>query len=186
MSESQTQAQHIGRDEFVTLLMRQDVQLRGFVATVLGRFTEVDEVVQNTSLTAWKKLDSFTYQQPTPDVEFHRWLCTIARYELLSLRRKRGASTIVFNDELISQLADSRLEQAEHYDARHRALVSCLERLNSRDRELLSKRYGDGVRARDIAASLGRSLEGLRKSLARVRRSLLYCIDRTLRQEGSN
>lgn len=168
----------------MTLLVRLERRLRAFVATLLGRFEDIDEIVQNACLVAWQKLDTFSYRSVSPDEEFLRWLCTIARYELLSLRRQRGPSIVFFDEELLGKLADMRVEQAEYFESRQRALKKCLQRLSSSDREMICNRYGGGLSVQSLASARGRSLDGIYKSLGRIRSALMSCIDRNLRQEG--
>jgi RNA polymerase sigma-70 factor, ECF subfamily len=174
----------ISSDEFVALLVRHERRLRAFVATLLGRFEDIDEVVQNAWLVAWRKMDTFSCQSESPDEEFLRWLCAIARLELLAYRRKRGPGLVLFDEELIENLADMRIEQADYFESRHHALVNCLQRLSPRDREMIFDRYGRGKSVQILATSAGRSLDGIYKSLGRIRSALFSCIDLSLKQEG--
>jgi RNA polymerase sigma-70 factor, ECF subfamily len=174
----------INSDEFVALLVRHERRLRAFVATLLGRFEDIDEVVQNAWLVAWRKMDSFSYQSSSPDEEYLHWLCAIARIELLAYRRKRDPGLAFFGEALLESLADMRLEQSEYFESRHCALLKCLQRLNVRDREMIYDRYGRGLSVRRLAESTGRSLDGIYKSLGRIRGALCSCIDSTLKQEG--
>lgn len=177
-------ARQVDREEFVSLLMRTERRLRGFVATLLASVDDVDEVLQNTSLVAWRKLSAFTYVEATPDNEFLRWLCGIARLELLAHRRKRrDACGIVFDDKVLDQLAEVRVESTDVLETRYRALGHCMQRLSASDREMLRKRYCSGVPVRDLADSLGRSSDGVYKSLMRIRNALLHCVESALKRE---
>ncbi len=172
------------REEFVALVVRHERRLRAFVATMLARVDDIDEVVQNASLVAWRKIESFSYGQAVPDEEFVRWLCTIARYEASAYRRQKGAARLVFDEDLLDRLSDMRLGQGEYLEARHRALIQCLQRLTPKDRETICKRYCDELPVQTLAEMSGRSIEGIYKSLSRIRTALLVCIDRALRQEA--
>jgi RNA polymerase sigma-70 factor (ECF subfamily) len=96
----------ISSDEFVTLLVRCERRVRAFVSTLHPHSHDVDEIVQESCLIAWKKFQSFTYSKSTPDEEFVRWLCMISRYELSNFRRKRGHAELVFDDALLDKLVD--------------------------------------------------------------------------------
>jgi len=174
----------INSDEFVALLVRHERRLRAFVATLLGRFEDIDEIVQNAWLVAWRKMDSFSCHSANFDEEFVRWLCAIARFELLAYRRKNGPGMVLFDEDLIENLADMRIEQADYFESRHRALLNCLRRLSPRDREMIFDRYGRGKSVQQMASTAGRSLDGIYKSLGRIRTALFACIDSSLKQEG--
>ena len=185
MKEPVVPGRQINGDEFVARLVRHERRLRAFVATLLGRFDDIDEVVQNVWLAAWRKMDSFSYKATSPDEEYIRWLCAIARIEPLAYRRKRGAAPVLFDEELIENLADMRLDQADYFESRHHALLNCLRRLSTCDREMIYDRYGREMSVQDLATSTGRSLNGIYKSLGRIRNALFTCIDLTLKKEGS-
>jgi RNA polymerase sigma-70 factor (ECF subfamily) len=121
------------------------------------------------------------YEQP--DEEFVRWLCTIARYQVITYRRK-NASRLQLDDEVIEKLTALQFEKADYFEARHEALLHCIENLRTRDRELVRRRYHEGTSAQDLADWLGRSIDTVYKSLHRIRTSLLTCVERTLKREG--
>jgi RNA polymerase sigma-70 factor (ECF subfamily) len=176
-------ARQIDRDEFVALLVRHDRRVRSFIATLLARTNDIEEVVQSTCLVAWRKIETFTYQDTTPDEEFVRWLCTIARYEVMSLRRDRASSRLVFNDDLIDRLAAMQLNEASYREQRHQALISCMQHLRHRDREMTRQFYEARATVNDLAARFGIGANAVYKSLTRIRATLLECIQRTMRQE---
>ena len=56
----------LSADQFVVLIARHERRVRSFIATLTTcRSDVVDEVLQATYLTAWQKLDAFTYM-PLP------------------------------------------------------------------------------------------------------------------------
>ena len=68
--------------------------------------------------------------------------------------------------------------QIEHLDEFHRrALVDCMDRLNAGDRDLMRKRYSEALEVQAIAAAMNRSPNAVSKSLGRIRRLLLDCIN---------
>jgi RNA polymerase sigma-70 factor (ECF subfamily) len=183
-SGSDRPAKHaISRESFVALTVRYERRVRVFVSSLHPRPSDVDEILQEAWLVAWKKLDSFRFTDEQPDEEFVRWLCTIARYQVCTYRRK-NAIRLLLNDELIEKLTVMQFEKADYFEARHEALLQCIESLRARDKELIRRRYQEGVSAKDLACGLGRSIDTVYKSLHRIRASLSTCIERTLKQEG--
>jgi RNA polymerase sigma-70 factor (ECF subfamily) len=173
----------ISEEEFVALTVRYERRVRLFIATLHPERGDVDEIVQDAWLVAWKKVDTFRYNGDEPDEEFVRWICTIARYEVMKYRRK-SAPRLVLDEQVIDKLAAMQLEEAEYFDARHDALAGCVEHLRPRDKELIRRRYEESISIQDLAAWLGRSADAVYKSLNRIRTSLLACIERTLKREG--
>ena len=75
------------------------------------------------------------------------------------------------------------LEEAGYFDSVHRAMFGCLERLRAADRELIFRRYGQGLSVQDLATSTGRTVEAIYKSLKRTRVVMLLCVERALKKE---
>jgi RNA polymerase sigma-70 factor (ECF subfamily) len=174
----------ISHDQFVGLLVRHDRRLRSFLATMLGNLHDIEEAVQNTSLVAWRKIESFSYAGATPDEEFVRWLCTIAKYEVLTLRKSPAAHFVVFEDQLLERIAAVNTERSTYLEQRYQALVQCIQRLRPRDREMSHRFYESDSTAQELAAKFGIGVQAVYKSLSRIRASLMECIRRTLKREG--
>lgn len=174
-------------DEFILLMSRHDRRVRGFAATLLAFDSEaIDEVVQATCVVAWQKLATFSYHAAAPDDEFARWLCTIARFEVLQYlrhRRKHTAPT-AFSDELIERLADEQDTHREYYEARRTVLAQCIERLSESQRETLRLRYGLGLSCKEVGERQQRQSAAVAAMLARIRGALERCISLGLRREG--
>src|SRR5690348_13877386 len=92
----------ISEEEFVALTVRYERRVRLFIATLHPERGDVDEIVQDTWVVAWKKIQMFRYRGESPDEEFVRWLCTIARYEVLKYRKK-SVPRLVLNEQVIDQ-----------------------------------------------------------------------------------
>jgi RNA polymerase sigma-70 factor, ECF subfamily len=175
----------ISRERFVTLTVRYERRVRVFVSTLHPKQSDVDEILQDAWLVAWKKLDTFRYSAEQPDEEFVRWLCTIARYEVAKYRRK-NASRLQLDENVIEQLTALQFNEADYFEDRHEALLHCIENLRTRDKELIRRRYQEGTSVHDLADWIGRSIDAVYKSLNRIRASLLVCVERTLKREGSH
>jgi len=178
-------ARNISRNDFVSLLVRHDRRLRSFISTLLARVDDIEEIVQSTCLVAWSKVDSFSYCGTTADEEFVRWICTIARYEVLTLRRSKASSHLLFfDDSLMDRLAALQFDESLHFEQQHQALIHCLQRLRPRDREMTRLFYQPETTVHDVAARFGVGVNAVYKSLTRIRSALLECIQRSLKQEG--
>jgi RNA polymerase sigma-70 factor (ECF subfamily) len=177
--------QRLPQDQFVVLIARHERRVRSFIASLAAcRADVVDEILQATYLVAWQKLAAFTYVAVTPDDELVRWMCTIARFEIMNHIRQAHRAEHMFEAAIIEQIADCHAEHAHQLEARHDALKCCLQRLPVRQRDLLSLRYWRGLSIKEIAARLGQEAGATYAALSRIRKALERCIDINVRQEG--
>ena len=133
----------ISRERFVTLTVRYERRVRVFVSTLHPKRSDVDEILQDAWLVAWKKLDTFRYSGEQPDEEFVRWLCTIARYEVNEYRRK-NATRLLLDEKVIEKLTALQFDEADYLETRHEALLKCIENLRPRDKELIPQAVSRG------------------------------------------
>ena len=118
-----------------------------------------------------------------PGTEFARWACRIAYYEVLKFREKRARGERIFTSDFIETLATESERSMDLLDARRDALVRCLEKLRKSDRQLILRRYQERATTRTVAEALGRSVQGTRRALHRIRMALLACVERALAAE---
>jgi RNA polymerase sigma-70 factor (ECF subfamily) len=87
---------------------------------------------------------------------------------------------------MLERVAETAVEQAAalQLDERRVALATCVEKLNPRDRDLLTRRFAEGATTQSTAAEVGRSVDAVYKALAKIRQALFDCVTRTLAQEG--
>lgn len=164
-------------EQFVQLFARHEPGLRWFLRSLLPTWEHADEVMQQTCLVLWRKFDDFE-----PGTDFGRWSCTVARFEVLKFRRKMARDRLVFDEGLIGRLADEAIEESPRAERERQALGRCLEKLQSRQRELVCAFYS-GKKIKDIAEQTGRTATALYKALRRIREALLQCIVSTLEED---
>lgn len=168
------------------LLARHGPRVRAFVATLVGYDADtIDEVMQSTMLVAWKKLPTFRYTESDPAEELIRWVCTIARFEVLGYRRDRKRrKTLAFDEELIGELADLQESESGFLDDLRIALRGCLKRLDPKQQEAIRMRYGIGLSMPEIATRQNRSVKAATVAMCRLRKVLERCIRQTMSSEG--
>lgn len=173
----------ITEEQFVALLLRFGPRLKTFVATLLPLCQDVEEVVQESSLVAWRKIDTFRYSSETPDADFLNWVCTIGRFQALNYRRKHWGREKLFDDEVLDRIAALQLQHADRLELRQEALQECLRRLTTKDKELLRLRYSSDISVETVAKHAGRTVSAIYKSLTRIRKALSTCIEHALHSE---
>ncbi len=63
---------HDTYEKFIRLFVAQEGRLRAFLRTLVPSLDELDEVMQETSLVAWRKFAQFE-----PGTDFLAWVATI-------------------------------------------------------------------------------------------------------------
>ena len=166
-------------ESFVRLLVRHEHQVYSYILALLPNVTNADEVMQETSIVAWRKFDQFE-----PGTDFVRWVCQLARYEVLQFRERCARYRLHFSDEFVQAVASEAESHAGESDVRHHALEDCLTQLKSRDREIVRLRFESGASVKSVAQRMDRTSDAIYKALKRIRVALLRCVDRRLATEG--
>lgn len=173
------------QEKFVTLIARHERRVRGFVSTLVRYRNDIDEVVQQTFLTAWRKIGDFRCKEVSLDEDFVRWLCTIARFESLAYIRKHSNSRLFFSSELVSQLADMQMRDATLIEDRQEALWACIEKLAPKQKDMVRRYYRVNMSAADIAEQDGVTRQAIFKMLRQIRKILARCVEKSLVSQGA-
>lgn len=165
-------------ERFVRQFMAHEGRLRGFLRSMLHTWDDVDDVLQETSLVAWRKFDQFD-----PGTNFMAWIGTIARFEAMRHARKKARDRLVFPEDLMDLIADEAMEENEQREREHRALRRCLDKLDEKQARWLELAYQPGVKFHEAAKEAGKSVEAFYKTLQRLRASLQQCMLSELQSE---
>tara|TARA_R110002049_G_scaffold182485_2_gene350298 strand:+ start:25740 stop:26285 length:546 start_codon:yes stop_codon:yes gene_type:complete len=166
-------------EAFIRLFLQSERRILGFILSLVPNLSDAEDLLQETCSIMWNKFEQFEH-----DTDFVAWGISIARYRVLTFRRKAGSRRVCFNEKLMHQIADTVAEVSAQSDARLGALQSCLAQLRDQDRELVRLRYFAESSTKQTAEQLGRSVDSIYKSLNRVHDALLWCIRRSLQAEG--
>ncbi|MEI6715374.1 MAG: sigma-70 family RNA polymerase sigma factor [Verrucomicrobiota bacterium] len=164
---------------FLRLWTRHEPVLRAIVRSCVWKPEEVDEVMQEVSVVAWRK-----FPQLTDPNQFPQWAAMIARYEILMARRRHARERLVLSEETISKLAEEGAHETTLRDQQLHALDTCINKLPTERRDLALAAYAPGASIRDLAAQLNRTEGSLYQLLARIRQDLLVCVEKTLIREA--
>jgi RNA polymerase sigma-70 factor (ECF subfamily) len=160
-------------DDFVRLLTEHQSSLKAYIISLIPGLPGVNDVLQETNLTLWRKRENFR-----PGSNFTAWAFAVARFAVLEHRRRlRRDDRLLFSDELTEVLAYSPEELApEQTTARQTALHTCMEKLSEKHRDLVRLRYDSDTTLEDFARDNGRNSGSLRVILFQIRASLRRCI----------
>src|SRR3982750_2445193 len=131
------------RKQLVALLTQHQRRIFAYIYTMVPNRTDADDILQETSLIICEKFSDFE-----PGTDFVAWACQIAYWRVRYARQKFARSKVFFNQDVLDAVAATAGGMNSELDNRHEALSHCLQKLNTRDRELLLTRYeaGGGVR----------------------------------------
>lgn len=170
-------AQAGDRDAFRDIVLATQRELAISVAAHSASRELVEEVLQQTFVTAFEKLSQYR-----PECTLRPWLRTIARNHLFAHWRERRRVSEVDGDLLETLIADDGLDGMEHHDERHEQesarLAACLERLPGRARTMLERRYCEEQPLALLAQQFKRSAATLSVTLFRLRQQLKRCVER--------
>ena len=105
------------------LFVQHLVPLRGFLLGLTGDFHRVDDLVQETFLTALEKAADFE-----EGGNFRAWIFAIGRFKVLSFLRDAGREPLLFESDVVERLADAAPDFSAN-DERMRHLQACIEKL---------------------------------------------------------
>ncbi len=165
---------------FLGRFLKAERRIFAYILTLLPHRADAEDVLQEVSVIMWEKFDELA-----PPEDFVAWGCRIAYYRIRDHRRSQRRQRVVFSEAVLEQMAGTMAGSTTlRLDERSEALTHCLEKLDGRDRELLSERLKEGASVRSTAEKFGRSVDVVYKALARIRKALHDCVARTLAAEG--
>ena len=165
-------------EQFVEQFSDCQVRLHAYIRTLVYDPDTARDILQQTSLVLWRKFDQFT-----PGTDFMAWACSIAFHEVRAWQRDAGRDRLVFNESLLERLSTSAECRVGALHGLTRRLRRCVQKLSSAQRNLLYRRYADGVTVKAIADEQKRTPNAVSCSLYHIRQTLLKCMEATPTEE---
>ena len=144
----------------------------------------VDDLWQETMFTAWRRWDDYDRTRP-----FGAWLRGIAAKNILAWYRKNAREHAIL-DPAELEVADREFDRLQElpgdtFDDKLVALRECISKLPENYRDTVLLRYEKGLKPAELAATISRNAETVKKRLHRAKTMLLHCIRRKLTTELS-
>jgi RNA polymerase sigma-70 factor, ECF subfamily len=171
--------QSIDTEEFVKLLAQYDREVFRYIFTLLPERAAAEDVLQETEAALWRKLPDYDGAQP-----FLPWAFGFAYHEVLKYRKRTDRHPLLFDDALLAEVAERRVNDQALLEARRAALEWCLAALSPEDRRLLDARYAANQTVAQLAKQSALPVKQLYNALDRLRRQLMNCITQRLLAEG--
>ena len=104
------------REEFVALFVRHEAAIHSFVLTLLPDAIAAEDIVQQASMTMWRRFDQ--YQRGT---NFRNWAFQIAKFTTMNHLTKVRRDRHVFSEQLLHLLAERSEQRSDQLEAQRRA-----------------------------------------------------------------
>jgi RNA polymerase sigma-70 factor, ECF subfamily len=169
-------------NSFMELFLREQRRLYQFTVTLLANTADADDVFQETSLAIWSAFDQFE-----PGTDFYCWARQVAYHRVLRHRRQQHHGVRYLDPDVLELLAVDTAAPDSVAEVPVTALLDCMKLLSPSDRHLIDRCYSDDASGRQLADELHRPVNSIYKSLGRIRRVLMECVERTVtaqRREG--
>ncbi len=161
--------------QFLQLYSVTQPRLFAYILAMIPAWHDAEEVLQETSVVLWQSFDQF--QQGT---NFWAWAKTTALHQVLSFRKRKKRQPSPLENRFVELVAKEYGLMANDLEDQLLALAKCVEKLPPNERELIVACYEPDTTIQAVASQFGRPAGTVYKSLTRIRRALMTCIEETL------
>ena len=166
-------------EEFRFLIRRHSADVVAFVGRMILRKEDVEEVVQDTFVAAYRSLASYDAGKAS----FSTWLTRIAYYTAVHWFRDKREATVYLedNEALLARISDEEVDRLweEAPESEAERLDDALMRLKAEERMLVHLFYYEGKSLAEIGYILGAEPGTLATRLCRIRKKLCIIIKGT-------
>ena len=166
-------------EQFVQQLTENQNRLYGYVYSLLGDHNRAADVVQETNMVLWRKIDEFEPEKP-----FLPWAFAIARFQVLAHIRDHKRDRFLLDAELVEKLSADIENASGLLESYREALRPCLKKLTPNNRELIEKRYFKSLPVAEVAKAADRTTGSIKVALLRIRRQLAECVQTRMATES--
>jgi RNA polymerase sigma-70 factor (ECF subfamily) len=146
-------------------------KLRAYVMQHMSDRSEVDDVIQETSLVLWQKWAEFK-----AGTNFLAWAKSVAHFKVLKMCYQNKRKPIGVTDEILEILQPETEAFDVSVDERIPHLQLCLKQLDSEDLSIIRLRYEKKQEGKEIAEHMGLRPNYLYKKIGEIRKQLARCI----------
>ena len=166
-------------DKFLQLFTENQGNIYVYILGLCPSRFDADDIMQDTVSVMWRKFND--YQAGT---DFIAWAITIAKFTILSFRKKQKKGHIHFDEDVLNYLNDKSKRLITDIDSRVDALEGCVKKLPDDHAKLLKLRYVEELSVKKIAARFDRPNRVIYKHLSKIHLMLMECVQRSLAREA--
>ena len=166
--------------EYVAKITESQRRIYAYIISIAPPGMSVDDVLQETNIVLWKKIDEFE-----PGSNFIAWAFSIARFQVMAAVKKyKRQSWLTFDQDILDSLTRDFQDQMDNFETRHSHLRECLQELGPKETEIIQHRYYSEGNLEDYSKKIKASVTSLKQSLFRIRAALKKCIRNKLISEN--
>lgn len=164
------------RVRLVQVLARHQVMILAYARAIVRDLHLAEDIYQEVAVI----LAQDPTRMPDDEAGLAPWLREITRRKALELLRK-ARRACPLDDEVLELVAGAfDPTPPDALGDLRAAMAGCLDRLPDDSRSIVTGRYADDLSCEDIAARVGRSVQGVYAVLKRLRLALQDCVERAL------
>lgn len=160
---------------FEILMREHAAMLMTYLRTIVKSSAAVEDLFQETMLTAWHRMATFDTTRP-----FGPWLRGIAKNHALAYFRRYRHETLMENESVLDYLAQQleHIEQqpGDSWKEKYQALQQCIDKLPENYQTVVKLRYLEDQKTAQVQQQTQLAKETLKKRLQRAKRKLLDCL----------
>ncbi len=127
----------------------------------------------------WRKSDQFKL-----GTNFGAWMLKVAYYQVMDHRRRLNKQALFVDDEnFLAELAEEAAMSTELTERQQEALQVCMQKLPTRQRELVRLRYSEGASIKSVAERIGSAAAAVKQALFRARTNLISCAQHRMKEQ---
>lgn len=165
----------MNQEQALRLLARERRMIESFIRAIVADAHLVEDVIQEVYIIVAQKHADFA-----DGTNFGAWVREIARRTALNQIRKTSRRAAALEPDALDALEANFDLAPDAWEAEKRALRTCLEKLPPESARVLDLRYIDEAPLARIAAAVGRSVDGVKAMLRRLREKLADCAEERL------
>lgn len=165
------------RQRFTRLFSELQPVLLSSLSNIIQDSESAKDIIQNTAMVLWEK-----YPDVDDSIRFRKIAFTVMRYEILSFRRDKARSRVIFDEHVIQLLVDESTVSPPRMSLEQELLEKHIAGLPPEEKKLLFEAYQPDIQINLMAEESGKSPMALYKKLQKIRSKLLNNIQEELKQ----
>ncbi|AQT68092.1 RNA polymerase sigma factor [Anaerohalosphaera lusitana] len=166
-------------DNYHRLLYQNQSRIYAYVLTMVGNYSDADDVMQETISFMWKRFEDFELGS-----DFVAWGIRIARYKILEHRRRQKKHDIVqYSDGSFEKLSSLAVNKNDNLSNQNVKLKECLKKLKhfkKRYFTVIALKFFENCNTNDIAKRIGVSVPNVYTIMSRAYGYLLACMKKSM------
>lgn len=162
-------------EQFLSLFIRNQKRIYGFIASLVPNAVDSDDLMQETMMVMWNHFEDFEI-----GTDFAAWGMAIARRKIMKYRAARAGKSMLFSEEAVQSIMQCDENLGGRTNDYMIALQQCLNKLQTKDRQVIRLRYEQETTTRKLADAIGTTIDNVYKILSRVHLLLQRCVSKTI------